>query len=43
MDDGGVLMPPSDEVLLNIWFELVTLLRRRFDSIQGELDEGERA
>ena len=34
---------PSDEVLLNIWFKLVSWLRKRYDSIQGDLDEVERA
>ena len=34
---------PSGEVLLNIWFELVSWLRGRYDSIQGESDEAERA
>ena len=34
---------PSGEVLLNIWFELVSWLRGRYDSIQGESDATERA
>ena len=34
---------PSNEVLLNIWFELVSWLRRRYDSIEGNSDEAERA
>ena len=29
---------PSGEVLLNIWFELVSWLRGRYDSIKGESD-----
>ena len=33
---------PSSEMLLNIWFEVVSWLRRRYDSIQGESDEEER-
>ena len=28
---------PSGEVLLNIWFELVSWLRGRYDSIQGRI------
>ena len=32
-----------NEVLLNIWFELVSWLRGQYDSIQGDSDEAERA
>ena len=34
---------PSGEVLLNIWFELVSWLRGRYDSIKGESDAVERS
>ena len=34
---------PSGEVLLNIWFELVSWLRGRYNSIEGNSDEAERA
>ena len=34
---------PSGEVLLNIWFELVSWLRGQYDSIQGDSDAAERA
>ena len=32
-----------NEVMLNIWFELVAWLRGRYDLIQGESEEAERA
>ena len=32
----------SGEVLLNIWFDLVSWLRGRYDSIKGELDEAKK-
>ena len=34
---------PSGEVLLNIWFELVSWLRGQYNSIVGNSDEAERA
>ena len=34
---------PSSEVLLNIWFELVSWRRGWYNSIQGESDEAKRA
>ena len=34
---------PCREVMLNIWFELVAWLRGRYDSIQGNTEDAERA
>ena len=34
---------PFGEVMLNIWFELVAWLRGRYDSIQGNMEDAERA